>query len=500
VSVGEAATLVLEVEGTGNVKALPAPPLPVMPGMEIQPPTEDAETDTRGAQIGGIKRFTWVLIPDRPGQVTIPPIEYAFFDPDARRFETARTTPVTFEVTGTVASGASATALAPLAVKASRSIDSVVRSPLFLAAQAVPLLLLLVAMRRRSAPAQAAPRRAERSRPDPFAALRSNTVPPHAFWPRFDAALRTAVAYALNQPALAHAPTSAIATALAKQGTDRATTGTILDLLSETERVRFAQGETSRTSVRDSIERVERAVRAIERGQHGRAAPILLLALAAGSMFGTVPLNAQEARAPFQEGVTLYEQGQFEDAGRAFALHLETNPHDANAWHDLGNAQWSSGERGQAVRAWLRAVRLDPRHAGARANLLTATGNATAALPPRFALTMAQAALVCSVLWWLSLIACAVQAWRRRTMVPAIVAAAVLFSVAGVATLFGFAARDAGVVLQESSLLMAPALKAETIGSLPAGTLLQVVEERDGWTRVRVAGTEGWTESAVIGT
>jgi SH3-like domain-containing protein len=85
-------------------------------------------------------------------------------------------------------------------------------------------------------------------------------------------------------------------------------------------------------------------------------------------------------------------------------------------------------------------------------------------------------------------------------MVPAIVAAAVLFSVAGVATLFGFAARDAGVVLQESSLLMAPALKAETIGSLPAGTLLQVVEERDGWTRVRVAGTEGWTESAVIGT
>jgi SH3-like domain-containing protein len=83
---------------------------------------------------------------------------------------------------------------------------------------------------------------------------------------------------------------------------------------------------------------------------------------------------------------------------------------------------------------------------------------------------------------------------------PVVLVAAVLFGCAGIAALFGLSARDAGVALEDASLLKAPALKAEAIGSLPAGTVLEVVEQRDGWTRVRVAGTEGWTESVVIGT
>ena len=502
VAAGEAASLVLEIEGVGNVKALPAPPLPPMPGVEVQPPTEDAETDSRGSDVGGIKRFTWVLIPEQPGRVTIPPIEYVYFNPVIEQFEIARTQPLTFDVLGSITSGAASSTLAPLARSPSRVTNSLLRSPLFLAAQVVPLLLLLAVLRRRTIPVANAPVRTERTRPDAFAALRNNAAMESSkFWPLFDASVRNAVADSLQQPSLARAPTTDIATALARHGIANATTTTILDLLKEAERVRFARDEQPRMNVRDYVERAERAIRAMDRGRSGGSASLVVLAMIAAAIPGATPAHALQTRETFETGVSLYERGEFAGAASAFETHLETRPSDANAWYDLGNAQWSAGERGRAVHAWVRALRLEPRHSGARQNLATATGTgALTAAPPSFALSLPQAALVFSGLWWLTVLACVHLALRRRSLMPAGLVAAVLFGCAGIAALFGLSARDAGVALEDTSLLMAPALKAEAIGSLPAGTVLEVLEERDGWTRVRVAGTEGWTESVVIGT
>lgn len=502
ISVGEAATLLLEIEGTGNVKALPAPPLAAMPGIEVQPPTEDAETDARDGDVGGIKRFTWVLVPERPGRVTIPPIAYAYFNPESKTFEVARTNALSFDVSGTAASGAASTTLAPLARAPSRLPHAIVRSPVFLAAQAIPLLILLIALRRRSGPVPAAaPTRAERSRSDPFASLRNaNAIEGTRFWPQFDAALRTAVADAVGDATLARAPTTAIATALARNGVAKATTSAILDLLREAERARFAPGERSGIRPRDCIERADRAVRSIERGHTGRTnAFVILTAVIAASLLPSTGAAAQST--PFAEGVSLYERGDYTGAAAAFALHLEAHPDDANAWYDLGNARWSAGERGRAVHAWFRALRLEPRHNAARRNIESASGTAAlTAVPPRYSLSTTQAAIVFSALWWLGTLGSAVLALRRRSIAPAAILALMLCVPAGVATLSAAAVRDAGVALEDTPLLMAPALKAEEIGSLPAGTVLEVVEQRDGWTRVRVAGTEGWTESVVIGT
>lgn len=502
ISVGEAATLVLEIEGTGNVKALPAPPFPAVPGMEVQPPTEDAETDARNGDVGGIKRFTWVLVPERPGRVTIPPIAYAYFNPDSKSFEVARTNALSLEVSGTAASGAASTTLAPLARAPSRVPHAIVRSPMFLAAQTIPLLILLIALRRRSSSAPSvAAARVERGRSDHFAALRNaNAIDGTRFWPQFDAALRSAVADATGDPSLSRAPTTAIATALAKHGVAKATTSAILDLLRDAESARFAPGEAPRTPPRDCIERAERAIRSIERAHTGRANPLVMLAaLMAVSLVPSTVAAAQST--PFSEGVSLYEEGDYAGAAAAFALYLEAHSGDANAWYDLGNARWSAGERGRAVHAWVRALRLEPRHDGARRNIESASGAAAlTAMPPRYSLSTTQAAIVFSALWWLGILSCAVLALRRRSIAPAAVPALLLSVLAGIATLSGAAMRDAGVALEDTPLLMAPALKAEEIGAVPAGTVLEVVEQREGWTRVRVAGTEGWTESVVIGT
>ncbi|MEJ2503321.1 MAG: BatD family protein, partial [Gemmatimonadota bacterium] len=65
VPAGEAAVLNVEIEGEGNLKALPPPELPPLEGVEVFPPSEEAETDVENGAVRGQKRFSWVLIPRR---------------------------------------------------------------------------------------------------------------------------------------------------------------------------------------------------------------------------------------------------------------------------------------------------------------------------------------------------------------------------------------------------------------------------------------------------
>jgi hypothetical protein len=78
---GEAALLTLEVSGAGNVQALQRPdPGPVW-GAELRPAGERAAVEVRDGVVGGVKTFTWLVVPLEPGFVRIGPILFPFFDP-----------------------------------------------------------------------------------------------------------------------------------------------------------------------------------------------------------------------------------------------------------------------------------------------------------------------------------------------------------------------------------------------------------------------------------
>jgi hypothetical protein len=502
VNAGEAVSLTVEIDGAGNVKALPPPPLPDIPDIEVQPPTEDAESRLSGSNVGGIKRFTWILVPVRSGRLTIPPIEFAFFDPDAARFEVARTAPVMLDVRGSARPSSAEPGLAPLARTPSRNTASFVRSPAFLAAQIVPLLLLLWASTRRGRQTVRELPRSGRARPDRFAYLRdAGGADSPAFRALLDDAVRSSIADALGDPSLARASTTALATALAHHGVPATTTSTIIELLADGERIRFAGGTPAHAGRKACVDRAERAVRAIEHGQSGTALRAVLLALLVAVSPGTAQAGAaQSGEGPFHEGVTAWDRGDFITAADAFDRYVASNREDANGWYDLGNARWASGDRGAAVHAWLRAIRREPRHTGARRNLETVLGEGAATVvPPRFALSPPQAALAVATLWWLAAVSIAILLIQHRRVLPAALGASLLFGVAAFATMLGRTGNDAAVALQETQLLTAPALKAEQIGDIPAGTILHVVERRDGWVRLRVAGTEGWAEDFAVG-
>src|SRR5690606_35611601 len=144
---GDAATLTVEVRGKGNVKALPPPQLPKLAAVEIYPPVEEARVETKDGVVRGVKRFSWVVLPERSGTLEVPAIEYAFFDTDAREYATARTDPMSLVVLPTTAQPGDRGGVEVGEIETRPWGDWLgwVRTRGFAIAQLVPLLALLVA-------------------------------------------------------------------------------------------------------------------------------------------------------------------------------------------------------------------------------------------------------------------------------------------------------------------------------------------------------------------
>jgi glycosyltransferase involved in cell wall biosynthesis len=68
----------------------------------------------------------------------------------------------------------------------------------------------------------------------------------------------------------------------------------------------------------------------------------------------------------------LARAGEFEAAEVDLREILATDPYHADAWSDLGCVLWQVGERGRALASWGRALRVDPDHLDAAANLASA--------------------------------------------------------------------------------------------------------------------------------
>jgi hypothetical protein len=148
VAAGDAATLRVDITGTGNIKALPPPKLPALDGADVYPPTEDATVEFDDETAAGSKHFTWVIVPSKGGRLTVPAIEYGFFDPAARVYRTARSDAMVLAVAGgttRVAAAAPDTALRFIRLEPDAAADWV-GSRGFIALQLVPLLLFVGAL------------------------------------------------------------------------------------------------------------------------------------------------------------------------------------------------------------------------------------------------------------------------------------------------------------------------------------------------------------------
>ena len=98
--VGQAATLTLTLRGRGHLQGLSAPRLPELPGMEVFPPQQQSEGGLRGKNITGERTWSFVLVPERPGEWQLPAIEVPYFDPRLGQYRRASSEPFELSVRG----------------------------------------------------------------------------------------------------------------------------------------------------------------------------------------------------------------------------------------------------------------------------------------------------------------------------------------------------------------------------------------------------------------
>lgn len=105
VETNEAVTLTVEYSGTGNLRTLRGPDIEFPVEFEAFPPETSERISEGGGSLQGTKTYEYVLIPRVPGELSIPAIEVAFFDPASGRYGTSRSQPIEVAVTGDAAAG-----------------------------------------------------------------------------------------------------------------------------------------------------------------------------------------------------------------------------------------------------------------------------------------------------------------------------------------------------------------------------------------------------------
>lgn len=111
-SPGDPFTLTVSVEGTGNVKFIDPGKWPAVEGARRYDPK--VETALRvGRELGGTRTWSFLMIPERTGTITIPPHTFDFFEPKSGEYRTVTSDPLEVVVAGAEPAAPAIEATAP---------------------------------------------------------------------------------------------------------------------------------------------------------------------------------------------------------------------------------------------------------------------------------------------------------------------------------------------------------------------------------------------------
>ncbi|HWE29162.1 MAG TPA: BatD family protein, partial [Polyangia bacterium] len=103
VKAGEAVTWKVTVRGSGNIRNVRLPPMQQLAdkleGFRAYEPTTK-ESIEPGDEIHGQKVYTYLLLPQKGGALSVPPVELAYFDPTTAKYAVAKSAPVALTVEG----------------------------------------------------------------------------------------------------------------------------------------------------------------------------------------------------------------------------------------------------------------------------------------------------------------------------------------------------------------------------------------------------------------
>jgi tetratricopeptide (TPR) repeat protein len=250
---------------------------------------------------------------------------------------------------------------------------------------------------------------------------------------------------------------------------------------------------------------------------------VLIVVLLVARTLGALRLEAAEEiphpQTAFFQANALYKDGQYAQAAQQYEQLLRAGMESGPLYFNLGNAYFKMGDRGRAVLNYERARRLMPGDPDVRANLTYAQSlsGATTCDPPlwrRLLFPLAQRLSVNQLFWltgtaysalFLLLAARRLLAQRPRWLLYAAEAAGIPLIIGATSLAYQLIAerQPAAVVVRDgdNAVRFEPAESGTVHYVLKEGSLLQVLETRDGWWQVaRCDGRRGWIQSSALET
>ncbi len=100
VPLGGAALLRFRIEGIGNLKWIDRPPTIEVPGAKLYPPQVKTDLEVTARGLRGSRTWEFVVVPETSGDLEVPPVAFAYFDPKAGEIVTVQTEALSLRVEG----------------------------------------------------------------------------------------------------------------------------------------------------------------------------------------------------------------------------------------------------------------------------------------------------------------------------------------------------------------------------------------------------------------
>ncbi|MEP6834702.1 MAG: BatD family protein [Gemmatimonas sp.] len=528
--VGDPLVLTLRVSGSGNIKLLPRPTLEVEWATNV-PGTERLHMDTSSSVVRGSKEFDWILTPTRAGDVSTPAIDYSYFNPNTRKYETTEAAPVQFAINAGSLVGTEPGEKSTTVLKLRGHEVGTVDEPLLgkwevwvaLGLLPLPALALLLLGVPREEPEAAAIEKLRSMVVPAAVAMRATSkqsaqpeaIPTTARDVR--RLLLASLARRLEMGTDVFSDRRRARRVLRRRGITAETTEALLVQLNALDVASFASMNVESTAITSTLstqalalyDRVDnealepRAQRVLKASRNAaKVATAILVAMVVGiSSVGTIA--AQSNGGVWERAITDYSNRQFNDAATGFQDLSKQFPRDPDVLANWGSAAWAAGDTVTAVVAWQRAARLDPLAADLREHLLllpsgSRDGVADIPMVPVAALTVAGI-----VLWTFGWALAAWQFGKKRKqqstkpILSAVASILVVLGVGGGATAQWGAqhlqADGLAVVLRPETMRETPESGANAEGGAATGDVVRIDELVPRWAHVEHAdGRTGW--------
>ncbi len=564
VKAGEAVTWKVTVRGTGNIRNVRLPPLQQMTdkldGFRVYEPTTK-ETIEPGDEIHGQKVYTYLLLPQKGGPLSVPAVELAYFDPTTAKYAVAKSTPITLTVEGDPTKVESASPANPTEnvlgqqirpIRNRASVRSSVGDRLFrgrigIVMLAVPpgaWLLVLVgdALRRRLGRETAGSkrRRARRSarRRLRVAEYHIKVQRPSAFFGECARTLYEHLEYRLGNKVEAFTLGELREYLIAREF-DRETVEATVKELENCDFARFAPSASGPGEMRAALRRVRALLPLIEKqkpielepthkSERSVSRPIVIGTILL-ALFGATSARAADTEiaaskdATFRRGNDAYFHGRYQEAVGAYEQVVALGVVSPDLFYNLGNAYLKSEQLGAAIYNYERALELDPSQDDVRFNLGVAREAARKKGEDRLAGVEAQP-------FWMRVAGQVTVNWASWLFLALYVSLFALlivlhfvqpgflrvgmwagFAFVGLAMVVAGALLGARLYLAdrvEQAIVLPDVVQVkegpdpnyQSVFGVHAGLRVRVTEKEQDWVRIRLAnGLEGWVRERDLG-